>query len=157
MHHWIYRLNRFCFFLPWGVNRPVPSVKKVRKTKAMPMPTQISMPTLRIRLSNYCAVKKVFCKNYVRKRWKTPQKSKKSQNFRKRPNASNWFRMHPNGSEWIRKPRKARENLKKVAKTSKSLAKTSKNFAKNFTETFSRRSIQPVSYTHLTLPTTPYV
>ena len=83
---------------------------------------------------------KVFCKNYVRKRWKTTQKSKRfqknsktSKRFQLLPNASECIPMGPNGSESLEKLAK---NLKKLAKTLKNFAQTSKNFAKNFTQFF---------------------
>ena len=84
----------------------------------------------------YCAVKKVFCKNYVRKRWKTTQKSKKSQKFSKTskrfqllPNASQWVRMDPKASKSSRKPQKTCENFEKLRKN---FEKLREKFYKNF-------------------------
>ena len=87
----------------------------------------------------YCAVKKVFCKTTSETIENQFKISKKSEFFRKRPdasecvpmhpNASQWVRMDPNGSEHIRKPRKTCENLKK---TYENIEKLRENFYKNF-------------------------
>ncbi len=88
---------------------------------------------------SYCAVKKVFCKNYVgnvEKRLKNPKNSKIFENVQTLPIASECIQMHPNASEWIRKPRKARENLKKTCenfeKLRKHFEKLREKFYKNF-------------------------
>ena len=79
-----------------------------------------------------CAVKKVS-KKYARKRWKTTQKSKKSQFFSK---TSKCFQLCPNACECIPMGPNGSASLEKLAKTSKKLAKTSKNFVKNFVKSF---------------------
>ena len=85
----------------------------------------------------YCAVKKVFCKNYVRKCWKKDSKIQKNlKTIRKRfqllPNASQCIPMGPNGSESLKKLAKTSKYLWKLWKTSQKLRKTSRKIYKNF-------------------------
>ena len=83
-----------------------------------------------VQISDYCAVKKVFCENYVRKCWKRFKNPKNLKNFRKRPNASNCFRMHPNASQWVRMDPKASKSSRKPQKTCENFEKLRKNFEK---------------------------
>ena len=79
----------------------------------------------------YCAVKKAFSKNCVRERWKTIQKSKKSQNYSK---TSKRFQLLPNAPQCIplvRMGPNTSESLKKNANTSKNIAKTSRKTSRN--------------------------
>ena len=94
---------------------------------------------------SYCAVKKIFCKNYVQKRWKTTQESEKSQIFSKTskrfqllPNASECIPMGPNGSESLEKLAKTSKNLRKLWNISQKLRKTSRKILQKL---FSRRII----------------
>ena len=87
-------------------------------------------------------MKKVFCKNYVRKRWKTIQKCRKSQNFSK---TSKRFRLCPNSSPWVRMGQNTSESLEKLTKASKNLPKTSKTSRKFPDLFFSRCSVQYLS------------
>ena len=103
----------------------------------------------------YCAVKKVFCKNYVRKRRKTKQKyktsqksSKTSKRFQLLPNASECIPMGPNGSKSLEKLAKTSKKLRKLWKTSQKLRKTSRKILQKL---FSRRSMPFLYHTNLWL------